>query len=99
MPSNDCFTFSEHEGLFEICADLGVQVKKGAIIAKVWAAERTGAVPAEYYAKSTKSSPRAIFGPDQDEQFWQLFPFLVDILALSAIDWCPDFMRNHGFSN
>jgi N-alpha-acetyl-L-2,4-diaminobutyrate deacetylase len=51
MPSNDCFTFSEHEGLFEICADLGVQVKKGAVIAKVWPSERTGAPPAEYHAK------------------------------------------------
>ena len=51
MPSGDCFTFSEHEGLFEICADLGVQVTKGSIIAKVWPAERTGAAPALYYAK------------------------------------------------
>jgi len=51
MPSNDCFMFSEHEGLFEICADLGVQVTKGAIIAKVWPSERTGAAPAEYQAK------------------------------------------------
>jgi N-alpha-acetyl-L-2,4-diaminobutyrate deacetylase len=51
MPSGDCFTYSEHEGLFEICADLGVQVTKGSIIAKVWPAERTGAAPALYYAK------------------------------------------------
>ena len=51
MPSNDCFTFSEHDGLFEICADLGVQIKKGSIIAKVWSSERTGAAPAEYHAK------------------------------------------------
>ena len=51
MPSGDCFTFSEHEGLFEICADLGVQVSKGSIIAKVWPAEHTGAAPALYHAK------------------------------------------------
>ena len=51
MPSDDCFTFSEHEGLFEICADLGVQVKKNAVVAKVWPPERTGAAPAIYYAK------------------------------------------------
>jgi N-alpha-acetyl-L-2,4-diaminobutyrate deacetylase len=51
MPSGDCFTFSEHEGLFEICVDLGAQVTKGSVIAKVWPAERTGAVPALYYAK------------------------------------------------
>jgi N-alpha-acetyl-L-2,4-diaminobutyrate deacetylase len=51
MPSGDCFTFSEHEGLFEICVDLGAQVTKGSVIAKIWPAERTGAAPALYYAK------------------------------------------------
>jgi N-alpha-acetyl-L-2,4-diaminobutyrate deacetylase len=51
MPSSDCFTFSEHEGLFEICVDLGVNVAKGSIIARVWPAERTGAAPALYHAK------------------------------------------------
>jgi N2-acetyl-L-2,4-diaminobutanoate deacetylase len=51
MPSGDCFTFSEHEGLFEICADLGAQVTKGSVIAKVWPVERTGAAPALYHAK------------------------------------------------
>jgi len=51
MLSGECFTFSEHEGLFEICADLGVQVTKGSIIAKVWPAERTGTSPALYHAK------------------------------------------------
>jgi N-alpha-acetyl-L-2,4-diaminobutyrate deacetylase len=51
MPSGDCFTFSEHEGLFEVCADLGAQVTKGSVIAKVWPVERTGAAPALYRAK------------------------------------------------
>lgn len=51
MPSGDCFAFSEHEGLFEICADLGAQVTKGSVIAKVWPVERTGAAPALYHAK------------------------------------------------
>jgi N2-acetyl-L-2,4-diaminobutanoate deacetylase len=51
MPSANCFTFSEHEGLFEICADLGAQVTKGSVIAKVWPVERTGAAPALYHAK------------------------------------------------
>ena len=51
MPSDECFTFSEHDGLFEICADLGAKVKKGDIIAKVWPAERTGDGPAVYRAK------------------------------------------------
>ena len=51
MPSGDCFTFSEHDGLFEICADLGSKVKKGAVIAKVWPADRTGIPPIAYRAK------------------------------------------------
>ena len=51
MPSNDCFTFSEHDGLVEICVDLGETVRKGNVIAKVWPAERTGAPPQAYAAK------------------------------------------------
>jgi N2-acetyl-L-2,4-diaminobutanoate deacetylase len=51
MPSGHCFTFSEHEGLFEICAELGAQVTRGSIIAKVWPVDRTGAAPALYHAK------------------------------------------------
>jgi N-alpha-acetyl-L-2,4-diaminobutyrate deacetylase len=51
MPSDDCFTFAEHDGLFEICADLGSKVKKGEIVARVWPAERTGAAPAVYRAR------------------------------------------------
>ena len=50
MPSADCFTFAEHEGLFEICADLGDTVSKGQVIAKVWPIERTGCAPAVYLA-------------------------------------------------
>jgi N-alpha-acetyl-L-2,4-diaminobutyrate deacetylase len=51
MPDGDCFTFSEHEGLFEICADLGAQVRKGDILAKIWPVDRTGIAPVEYKAK------------------------------------------------
>ena len=51
MPSDDCFTFARHDGLFEICADLGAEVKTGDIVARVWPAERTGADPAIYRAK------------------------------------------------
>jgi N-alpha-acetyl-L-2,4-diaminobutyrate deacetylase len=51
MPSEDCFTFSEHEGLFEICVDLGEQVTKNSVVAKVWPVERSGAAPALYHAK------------------------------------------------
>ena len=51
MPSDDCFTFAEHDGLFDLCADLGAEVRKGDVIARVWPAERTGAPPALYRAK------------------------------------------------
>jgi N-alpha-acetyl-L-2,4-diaminobutyrate deacetylase len=51
MPDGDCFTFSEHDGLFEICADLGAEVKKGDLLAKIWPADRTGVAPVAYHAK------------------------------------------------
>jgi N2-acetyl-L-2,4-diaminobutanoate deacetylase len=50
MPSGDCFTFSEHDGLFEICTDLGESVSKGQMIARVWPVERTGSAPSVYHA-------------------------------------------------
>jgi N-alpha-acetyl-L-2,4-diaminobutyrate deacetylase len=51
MPSGDCFTFSEHDGLFEICVDLGGRVVKGDVVAKIWPADRTGVEPILYRAK------------------------------------------------
>jgi N-alpha-acetyl-L-2,4-diaminobutyrate deacetylase len=51
MPSDDCFAFAEHDGLFETCADLGDRVTKGQIVAKVWPLERTGSGPALYRAR------------------------------------------------
>ena len=51
MPSGDCFTFSEHDGLFEICFDLGDKLSRGDIVAKVWPADRTGVEPIPYRAK------------------------------------------------
>jgi N2-acetyl-L-2,4-diaminobutanoate deacetylase len=50
MPSGDCFTFSEEDGLIEPCIDLGQPVRKGDVIAKVWPAERTGVGAREYRA-------------------------------------------------
>jgi N-alpha-acetyl-L-2,4-diaminobutyrate deacetylase len=50
MPSGDCFTFSEQEGLIEPCIDLGQPVRKGDVIARVWPSDRTGAQPAQYRA-------------------------------------------------
>jgi N-alpha-acetyl-L-2,4-diaminobutyrate deacetylase len=51
MPSPDCFTFSEHGGLFEVCLDLGERVVQGDVIAKVWPVDRTGLPPVPYRAK------------------------------------------------
>ena len=50
MPSGDCFTFSEEDGLIEPCIDLGELVRKGDVIAKVWLADRTGVAAREYRA-------------------------------------------------
>ena len=46
-----CFITSEHDGLFEICHDLGAMVKKGDVVARVHDMKRTGVKPIEYTAK------------------------------------------------
>jgi N-alpha-acetyl-L-2,4-diaminobutyrate deacetylase len=51
MPSGDCFTFSESDGLIEPCVDLGEAVEAGQVLARIHVVERTGTVPAEYRAK------------------------------------------------
>jgi len=51
MPDGDCFTTCEDEGLLEMCADLGDNVLKGQIIARVYSTLRTGTAPVEYHAK------------------------------------------------
>ncbi|MBL8710500.1 MAG: N(2)-acetyl-L-2,4-diaminobutanoate deacetylase DoeB [Rhodospirillaceae bacterium] len=50
MPSGDCFTVSEVDGLVEPCLDLGETVRAGAAIARVWPLDRTGMRPVEYRA-------------------------------------------------
>lgn len=50
MPSGDCFTFSEVDGLVEPCLDLGETVRAGAVIARVWPLDRTGVRPVAYRA-------------------------------------------------
>jgi N2-acetyl-L-2,4-diaminobutanoate deacetylase len=50
MPSGNCFTFSEQDGLIEFCVDLGQAVRKGDVIARIWPADRTGISPGEYRA-------------------------------------------------
>jgi len=50
MPDADCFIASEHDGLLEMCRDLGDMVNKGEVIARVYDATRTGVAPVEYRA-------------------------------------------------
>lgn len=50
MPDGDCFLASEHDGLLEMCRDLGEEVSKGEVIARVHDIKRTGARPVEYRA-------------------------------------------------
>jgi len=51
MPNGDCFVFSESNGLYEICADLGSKVKAGDLLGRVHNIDRTGIAPTEYFAK------------------------------------------------
>lgn len=50
MPSAECFTFAEHEGLVEPCVDLGQAVRKGDLLARVWPIDRCGVKAEEYRA-------------------------------------------------
>ncbi len=47
MPSGDCFTFAEDEGLLEPMVDLGEPVAAGDVVARIHAVTRTGLAPVE----------------------------------------------------
>lgn len=51
MPDGDCFIASEHDGLLEMCRDLGEQVRQGDVIARIHDIRRTGSAPVEYRAR------------------------------------------------
>ncbi|MGF6607563.1 N-alpha-acetyl-L-2,4-diaminobutyrate deacetylase [Paraburkholderia sp. WSM4175] len=51
MPDGTCYTTSEHDGLLELCKDLGDMVDSGEVIARIYDAKRTGAAPIEYRAR------------------------------------------------
>jgi N-alpha-acetyl-L-2,4-diaminobutyrate deacetylase len=51
MPDADCFLFSEHDGLVEPVVDLGTEVERGGLLARIWPVERTGVAPVEYRAR------------------------------------------------
>ncbi|MGF0240953.1 N(2)-acetyl-L-2,4-diaminobutanoate deacetylase DoeB [Rhodococcus sp. IEGM1300] len=50
MPDADCFIASEHDGLLEMCRDLGDSVNEGEVIARVYDVTRSGVAPVEYRA-------------------------------------------------
>jgi N-alpha-acetyl-L-2,4-diaminobutyrate deacetylase len=51
MPDEDCYHFATSEGLIEPLVDLGEKVEKGAPLAQVWPADRTGLQPLSYFAQ------------------------------------------------
>lgn len=51
MPSGDCFSFAEYDGMIETVVDLGEPVKKGEVIARIHDVTRTGPAPQELRAK------------------------------------------------
>ena len=51
MPDGDCFVASEHDGLLEMCRDLGETVSQGEVIARIHDIRRTGSAPVEYRAR------------------------------------------------
>nr|CAD6425590.1 N-alpha-acetyl diaminobutyric acid deacetylase DoeB [Rhizobium sp. Q54] len=50
MPSNDCFTFAQDDGLVAFARDLGDPVSAGETIARVHPVGRTGIAPVDYRA-------------------------------------------------
>ena len=50
MPDGDCFIASQHDGLLEMCRDLGDTVEQSDVIARVYDATRSGVPPVEYRA-------------------------------------------------
>lgn len=51
MPDGDCYVTSLHDGLLEMCRDLGDTVRKGELIARVHDVRRTGTAPVDYHAR------------------------------------------------
>jgi N-alpha-acetyl-L-2,4-diaminobutyrate deacetylase len=51
MPDGNCYTTSEHDGLLELCKELGDRVESGDVIARIYDAARTGLPPVEYRAR------------------------------------------------
>ena len=50
MPSSDCFTFAEDDGLVAFVRDLGETIRAGETIARVYPVGKTGLAPIDYRA-------------------------------------------------
>ncbi|MBO6816576.1 MAG: N-alpha-acetyl diaminobutyric acid deacetylase DoeB [Rhizobiaceae bacterium] len=51
MPDEDCFVFSEDDGLIEPLVDLGDEVTAGDTVARIWPLDRTGRDPVDCIAR------------------------------------------------
>ncbi len=51
MPSGDCFSFAENDGMIETLIDLGEPVQQGQVVARIYEPGRTGAAPQEIRSK------------------------------------------------
>jgi N-alpha-acetyl-L-2,4-diaminobutyrate deacetylase len=51
MPDGDCFSFAEDGGLLEMLSDLGDEIRKGDVVARIYPTGRTGIAPLEISAK------------------------------------------------
>ncbi|WP_425484051.1 N(2)-acetyl-L-2,4-diaminobutanoate deacetylase DoeB [Allomesorhizobium camelthorni] len=51
MPSGDCFSFAEDDGLIETMIDLGESVEAGQVVARIHPVGHTGGAPQEIHAK------------------------------------------------
>lgn len=50
IPDKDAYLQSEHNGILEMCVNLGDEIKEGDLIARIYSTERTGKTPAYYRA-------------------------------------------------
>ena len=58
MPSSDCFTFAEDDGLFEPLLELGAPVRAGQPLARIHPTARTGLTPIDLYAEPRRPARR-----------------------------------------
>ncbi|WP_407333898.1 N(2)-acetyl-L-2,4-diaminobutanoate deacetylase DoeB [Enterovibrio sp. 27052020O] len=52
IPNAQCYLQSEHNGILELCVNLGDEIKEGDLIARVYSTERSGQAPIEYRSQT-----------------------------------------------